>query len=89
MKPDFNLDSNSRDTPVEKEVIYFDFRGELSAFDKYFHFYKSKNDKLRRKFEQKRGESKEYIQRKSGFLMKRKGLYIHNIQRMYYMIKWK
>lgn len=68
MQPDFDLDRDSRNAPVEKEVIYFDFRGELSAFDKYFHFYKSKNDKLRRKFEQKRGESKGYIQRKSGFL---------------------
>lgn len=27
-----------RNEPIQKDVIYFDFRSELSAFDKYFYF---------------------------------------------------
>lgn len=45
-----------RNKPVEKEVIYFDFRMELSAFDEYFNFLPlnqtpkliSKQDRLRK-----------------------------------------
>lgn len=68
MKPDDNTDSESRNDPVKKEVVYFDFRGELSAFDKYFHFYKSKPDRKQRKFEQKNKDSKQYIKRQSKYL---------------------
>lgn len=70
MLPDDDMDNESRNSPVEKEVVYFDFRGELSAFDKYFHFYKSKSDKIKRKFEQKNKESKEYIKNQSKYLYK-------------------
>lgn len=31
-------DSNYRDKPIEKNVVYLDFRSELSAFDKFFYF---------------------------------------------------
>lgn len=27
-----------REQPIEKELVYIDFRGELSAFDKFFYF---------------------------------------------------
>lgn len=68
MKPDNNMDKETRNNPVEKNVVYFDFRGELSAFDKYFHFYKSKTDHKVRMFEQKNKESKEYVKRQSKLL---------------------
>lgn len=70
MKPDNNMDNETRNNPVEKNVVYFDFRGELSSFDKYFHFYKAKTDRKQRKFEQKRKESKEYVKRQSMYLMR-------------------
>lgn len=31
-------DDRLRDEPIDKKVIYIDFRGELSAFDKFFYF---------------------------------------------------
>ena len=68
MKPDYNLDKETRNNPVEKNVVYFDFRGELSAFDKYFHFYKTKTDHKVRMFEQKNKESKEYVKKQSKLL---------------------
>lgn len=68
MKPDNDMDNDTRNNPVEKDVIYFDFRGELSAYDKYFHFYRSKADHKIRKFEQKNKESKEYVKRQSKLL---------------------
>lgn len=50
------IPDGSRNEPVEKEVIYIDFRSELSAFDKYFYFktpdrtktIKNKQDFLRK-----------------------------------------
>ena len=30
--------NRERNEPINKEVVYFDFRSELSAFDKYFYF---------------------------------------------------
>ena len=36
MVADDNMDKGSRNSPVDKNVVLFDFRGELSAFDKYF-----------------------------------------------------
>ena len=68
MKKDNNMDNETRNNPVEKNVVYFDFRGELSAYDKYFHFYKSKPDRKVRMFEQKNKESKEYIKKQSKLL---------------------
>ncbi|QDX95396.1 hypothetical protein EEL30_25830 [Brevibacillus laterosporus] len=34
----YGLDPNKRDRPLQKKVIYMDFRSELSAFDQYFYF---------------------------------------------------
>lgn len=34
-----------RNTPVNKDVVYLDFRAEVSAFDKIFHFSKEDLDK--------------------------------------------
>ena len=53
---------NDRDGPITKNVVYLDFRAELSAFDKYFYFGKLKNSKARNK--------QEYLRRKSTSLNK-------------------
>jgi len=50
----------TRDTPIEKEVVYLDFRAELSAFDKYFYFGNTRNLSSRNK--------QEFIRRKSASL---------------------
>lgn len=34
----------SRSSPVKKEVIYFNFRNEISTFDQIFYFLKYKKD---------------------------------------------
>lgn len=68
MVADDNMDKGSRNSPVDKNVVLFDFRGELSAFDKYFYFYKSKSDKIKRKFEQKNKENKQFIIQRSPLL---------------------
>lgn len=46
--------TNKRVSPISKNVVYLDFRSELSAFDKFFHFlnfsskiHKTKQDYLR------------------------------------------
>lgn len=41
----------TRDSPLKKQVIYLDFRSELSAFDKYFYFGDIKNTKSKNKQE--------------------------------------
>lgn len=50
----YNMVSERRAQPIDKNVIYLDFRSELSAFDKFFHFldyssqtHKTKQDYLR------------------------------------------
>jgi len=50
----FGMSNKKRFSPIEKNVIYLDFRSELSAFDKFFHFlnftsqkHKTKQDYLR------------------------------------------
>ncbi|WP_228237710.1 ATP-dependent nuclease [Allomuricauda sp. M10] len=53
---------NERDRPVIKNVVYLDFRSELSAFDKYFYFGNLKLSKARNK--------QEYLRRKSSSLNK-------------------
>lgn len=68
MKPDDDLDNETRNRPVTKNVVYFDFRGELSAFDKFFYFHKSKNDSNSRTYEINRKEAKQYIRRRSDYL---------------------
>lgn len=50
------LSEGKRNKPIEKDVVYIDFRSELSAFDKYFYFktprqtktIKNKQDFLRK-----------------------------------------
>ncbi|WP_158856236.1 ATP-dependent nuclease [Lunatibacter salilacus] len=41
----------TRDSPLKKQVIYLDFRSELSAFDKYYYFGDIKNTKSKNKQE--------------------------------------
>ncbi|MDF0706965.1 ATP-dependent nuclease [Flagellimonas okinawensis] len=53
---------NERDKPVIKNVVYLDFRSELSAFDKYFYFGNLKFSRARNK--------QEYLRRKSASLNK-------------------
>ncbi|MFW6272550.1 MAG: AAA family ATPase, partial [bacterium] len=47
----------NRDKPIKKNVVYLDFRGELSAFDKFFYFGNLKNSIARNKQEFIRGKS--------------------------------
>lgn len=53
-------EGNDRDQPIEKKVVYIDFRGELSAFDKYFYFGNIRGVTSRTK--------QEFIRRKSVLL---------------------
>jgi predicted ATPase len=46
-----------RDKPIKKNVVYLDFRSELSAFDKFFYFGNLKNSSSRNKQEFIRGKS--------------------------------
>lgn len=46
-----------RDEPIEKNVVYLDFRAELSAFDKFFYFGSVNNSKARNKQEFIRSKS--------------------------------
>lgn len=43
---------DERNSPISKNVIYLDFRSELSAFDKFFHFlnFSSKTHKTKQDF---------------------------------------
>ena len=47
------MTAQTRNDPVKKEVVYLDFRAEVSAFDKIFHFAKGdisgKKDLLRKR----------------------------------------
>lgn len=48
----YGMTTKERDPRLVKEAIYIDFRGELSAFDKYFYFgerHKKKNVKSNKK----------------------------------------
>ena len=56
------MTSEGRDEPIRKNVVYLDFRSELSAFDKFFYFGNTKGSKARNK--------QEFIRRKSTFLSK-------------------
>lgn len=47
----------SRNDPVDKKVVYIDFRGEISAFDKYFYFGEPKKEK-----------KQDFLRRRSKFL---------------------
>ncbi len=57
-----NMTVTERESPIKKEVIYIDFRGELSAFDKFFYFGSYKNSSAKNK--------QEFIRNKSGDLKK-------------------
>lgn len=39
------MKSGNRNKPLKKDVVYIDFRGEISAFDKYFYFGEPKSEK--------------------------------------------
>jgi predicted ATPase len=39
------IEGGKRNQPLEKNVVYIDFRSELSAFDKYFYFKQPKRSK--------------------------------------------
>jgi energy-coupling factor transporter ATP-binding protein EcfA2 len=39
------INDGGRNQPIEKDVVYIDFRSELSAFDKYFYFKKPRKTK--------------------------------------------
>jgi len=52
-------DDGGRDTPISKNVIYIDFRAELSAFDKFFHFGTIARTSTRNKQEFIRKKSKQ------------------------------
>lgn len=69
---------NERDTPIEKNVIYIDFRAELSAFDKYFYFGDTKGLRLRNKQDYIRHQSvhlKKVISGDETTIYKRSGQY--------------
>ncbi len=51
-----------RDSPIKKNVVYLDFRSELSAFDKFFYFGNVEGIKAKNK--------QEFIRRKSSSLRK-------------------
>ena len=44
-------EKNARGKPIKKDVVYLDFREELSAFDKFFYFGNNIKDKARNKQE--------------------------------------
>lgn len=52
-------DDGGRDSPIEKNVVYIDFRAELSAFDKFFHFGNNTRTSTRNKQEFIRKKSKQ------------------------------
>jgi predicted ATPase len=56
------MSGDERNSPIEKNVVYIDFRAELSAFDKYFYFGNIKKTVAKNK--------QEFIQRKSISLKK-------------------
>lgn len=57
------LPEGKRNPPVEREVVYLDFRSELSAFDKYFYFKKPKRNLASK-------NKQEYLRKKSVSLKK-------------------
>lgn len=50
------MKSEHRNEPVNKDVIYIDFRREMSAFDKYFYFGKATKGETRQDFLRKRAK---------------------------------
>ena len=67
-----------RDKPIEKNVVYIDFRAVLSAFDKYFYFGDTKRLRSRNKQDYIRHQSvhlKKIITGEEKIIYKRKGQY--------------
>lgn len=52
------MKKEKRKPPVEKNVVYLDFRGEISAFDKYFYFDNKP----------KEGKKQDFLRKKSKYL---------------------
>lgn len=59
MKPIPQKTNRERNPPIKKNVIYLDFRSELSAFDKYFYFREPTHLKSKNKQEYLRLKSKQ------------------------------
>jgi predicted ATPase len=55
------MSAERRAQPIEKNVVYLDFRSELSAFDKFFYFGNTKGSKARNKQEFIRNKSKDLL----------------------------
>ncbi len=73
----------TRDVPIKKEVVYIDFRAELSAFDKYFYFGDVKGLKSKNKQEYIRYQSKhleKVINGKKKIINKSFGIYNKEIR---------
>ena len=69
---------NDRDKPIEKNVVYIDFRAELSAFDKFFYFGNIKGLRSRNKQDYIRYQSihlKKIISGEERVINKSKGQY--------------
>jgi predicted ATPase len=67
-----------RDKPIDKNVVYIDFRAELSAFDKYFYFGNTKGLKSKNKQDYIRRQSKhlnKIITGEEKIIYKRRGQY--------------
>ena len=70
------IPKKNRDSPIEKNVLYLDFRSELSAFDKFFYFGDVKNlsSSSKQEFIRKKSsslkklldEEKEYVKYRNG-----------------------
>lgn len=54
----YGMSNKKRFSPIDKNVIYLDFRSELSAFDKFFHFLNFKSQKHKTKQDYLRHYSK-------------------------------
>lgn len=61
-------DKNLRNNPVEKDVIYVDFRGELSAFDKFFYFSEPEKNKKQIYPKKRSNKKQDYLRKHSKFL---------------------
>jgi predicted ATPase len=71
MKP-FKKSDKERYKPIEKNVIYLDFRSELSAFDKFFYFGFLGKDEAENKQEYIRNHSEDLLNAFKGNIIKSK-----------------
>jgi predicted ATPase len=61
---------NTREQPIEKNLIYIDFRNELSAFDKFFYFGYLRKDEAENKQEFIRNQSENLLKAFNGDIIK-------------------